>query len=85
VGNEFFWQPAAFPAPFRSRTPGPPPFSAMNSMPAPSRARRLVADGEGPAVYRLGRRWFVIDPADLETWVASRRINTPTPEASHAL
>ena len=50
-----------------------------------STLRRLVADGEGPAVYRLGRRWFVIDPADLETWVASRRINNPTPEANHAI
>ena len=50
-----------------------------------STLRRLIADGEGPAVYRLGRRWFVIDPSDLETWVASRRINTSTPEASHAV
>jgi predicted DNA-binding transcriptional regulator AlpA len=47
--------------------------------------RRLVADGDGPAVYRLGRRWFVIDPADLESWVASRRINTTTTELTHLI
>jgi len=46
--------------------------------------RRLVADGEGPAVYRLGRRWFVIDLADLETWVASRRLDTSA-GATHAV
>ena len=32
---------------FLNRTPGPPPFSAMNSMPAVSRAVRMAAcDGE---------------------------------------
>ena len=31
-----------FPCRFRSRTPGPPPFSSMNSTPADSRARRIA-------------------------------------------
>jgi len=30
-------------APFLNRTPGPPPFSAMNSTPAASRAERMAA------------------------------------------
>ena len=35
--SEIFRRPA-----FEGRTPGPPPFSAMNSTPAASRARRPV-------------------------------------------
>ena len=33
---------------FRSRTPGPPPFSSMNSTPATSKAALILAPHDGP-------------------------------------
>src|SRR5882762_7683142 len=38
-GHYFFFE---LPLGFRNRTPGPPPFSSMNSTPAVSRARRTA-------------------------------------------
>jgi excisionase family DNA binding protein len=44
--------------------------------------RRLIASGDGPPLFRIGRRWFLVDETELTAWIASKKI---TPEVNHAV
>ena len=35
---------------------------------------RLISEGEGPPLIRLGARAVGIDEDDLEAWIAARRV-----------
>jgi predicted DNA-binding transcriptional regulator AlpA len=38
---------------------------------------RLISEGEGPPLVRLGARAIGIDEDDLEAWIAARRVVPP--------
>ena len=49
------------PRPFLNRTPGPPPFSAINSMPASSRAARIAETVVSRDLhFSFSKFWIVI-------------------------
>ena len=65
----------------RRRTPGPPPFSSMNSMPAASSARfsASIVDCFASAPFSMRVTVFAVTPACLA------RSRTPQPTAARAI
>ena len=44
---------------------------------SPRHTQRLMSDGEGPPIVRLGKRAIGIMEADAEAWLAGRRETPP--------
>lgn len=47
----------------------------------PAECRRLINRGEFCGVYRLTRNRILVDPDELERWLAARRVEPTRPES----
>jgi hypothetical protein len=66
---------------FRNRTPAPPPFSGMNSMPAASRAARMAERVRG--MWR-GKPTSALRIVSIDTWLRTERTTRVQPSNSRA-
>src|SRR5450432_3157396 len=67
---------------FRSRTPGPPPFTSMNSTPAASRAARIAVRLFGIGSLRPASKFLTVDSPTLAAFASSSCVQFTSPRAA---